>query len=301
MDDEIFHECYNCEPGVIKKYKTIRGRTLSKSKSGNLYTKQNTLQNLIDCFNQDIIIIPGFQRELNYEKINKMISTYKEDNETFNFMTNYIQLVEIHNNKYLLIDGQHRFHMYIKLLELGILNNKYEIIVNYIKSSDTDKIYSMYKLLNSDINIKPPSQLPDFETHVTLIFKKIYYTELKDKLNEKYNFKKTSESIYSLDEFIEILYTKEYIELFENVNDAYTYLIDKNNTYCDNLYTENNKNEMKLKKDELTNINNKIIFTLKKNNFIELLTADIDSSSFECTHKWTYNKISMTFSLIITL
>ena len=77
--------------------------------------------------------------------------------------------------------------------------------------------------------------------------------------------------------------------------------IDKNNTYCDNLYTENNKNEMKLKKDELTNINNKIIFTLKKNNFIELLTADIDSSSFECTHKWTYNKISMTFSLIITL
>jgi len=48
--------------------------------------------------------------------------------------------------QYLLIDGQHRFNMYIKLLELGIINNDYEIMVNYIKTNDKDKIYSMYKI-----------------------------------------------------------------------------------------------------------------------------------------------------------
>ena len=81
------------------------------------------IKNIFDCYSQKIIIIPEFQRLLDLDKVNNMIMRYKKDGESFRFLTNYIQLICIDNNKYLVLDGQHRLNMYEKLVEEKVIND----------------------------------------------------------------------------------------------------------------------------------------------------------------------------------
>jgi hypothetical protein len=90
----------------------IRGKTLLVK--DNFISKEINIQNMIDCCNKNIIVIPNFQRLINNDKIEEMSKSYYENPELFNFITNPIQLVQLPlelNNKhiYYLIDGQHRY------------------------------------------------------------------------------------------------------------------------------------------------------------------------------------------------
>ena len=100
-----------------------------KDKISILISNYNNAQYLKRCINsclaqsyknKEIIIIPEFQRILNMDKIDLMISSYSNDPDYFNYLTNPLQIVRLVEDKselYFLIDGQHRFFMYKRLYE----------------------------------------------------------------------------------------------------------------------------------------------------------------------------------------
>ena len=282
------------------KYKSLRGKTKYMAKSRKFTIKETTIKNLIDCFYQDIIVIPTIQREIDNTKIDNMILTYNDDSETFNFLTNPIQLVYMDNyEKYLLIDGQHRFCMYRQLLESLLIEEDFEILINITTTNDKEIIYKMYKHFNYDIQDEIKT-IEEFKIDFKKIFKVLEYDKFSNincKNIKKYFSQVNNQYIYTFDEFITILYDKNYIELFESVNDAYEYLIETNNIFCKKFYTEDNKNDIKFKKDELNSINRNIIFNLKQNNFIKLLLdQDIKYNSFEASHSWIDKKKKYSIS-----
>lgn len=284
------------------KYKTLRGKTKYMAKSNNYILKETTLQNLIDCFCQDIIIIPSIQRDINPEKINNMIITFNEDNETFNFLTNPIQLVYMKlYNKYLLIDGQHRFCMYRQLLEKLQIQDDYEILVNIILTDDKEKIYKMYKHFNYDIQ-DTIKTIDEFQIDFQKIFRELNYDKFSNincRIIKKYFSIISNQYIYTFEEFIKILYDSNYIELFESIDDSFEYLIQTNNIFTTKFYTTENINELKLKKEEINNVNRKIIFNLKHNNFLELLLKDdIRDKPFEGKHTWIDKKKKYSITIL---
>ena len=87
MIEEVFVDCHDDELEIKYKYKSIRGLTKYTSISEKFITKEITIQNLIDSHAREIIIIPIFQRDLNIDKVDNMIITYKKDKESFDFLT----------------------------------------------------------------------------------------------------------------------------------------------------------------------------------------------------------------------
>ena len=249
---EVFEDCIDEQK---YKYKTIRGKTKYESKSEIYIIKEITIQNLIECYLQDIIIIPKFQRKLDENKVEEMIKTFNKDNESFNFLTNPIQIVYMSEySKYLLIDGQNRLNMYKKLLDTHIINNNHEIRINIIRCNNHDKIYEIYTHFNSDIinSLKAkPEEVEQETNNIELILKKLKYDKFTNMISDNFKkyFHKNNENIYSLNTFIDILYENSYIELFDTINAAYEYLIDTNNIYCNKFYTIENCNDIKLNKE----------------------------------------------------
>lgn len=290
MSEDIFSDCISEEQKQYK-YKSIRGETILKSK--NFIKKRICIQNLIECYEQGLIIIPDFQRQINEQKIEQMLNTFELDNDTFNFITNPIQLVYISDSdKYLLIDGQHRFHMYKRLYDFDKIH---DIFINIINETNIDKILNLYTKLNIDnpntINIKTTVQY-------------LQYIKLKNLLNDNYKkfFMENNESIYSLDEYIKLLENNSYIDNFENVSDAFYYIQNINKIYFSKLYTNDNIENIKLNKDEKKNIQYKIVFNIKNNNFIELLlnyNIEKNDEKYECCHSWRDKKKKHSFSILI--
>ena len=296
MTEEVFTDCTDEELNI--QYKTLRGITKYSSKSGNYCIKKIKIKNILDCFLRGIIIIPNYQRDLDKIKIEEMTITYEKDEESFNFIGNPIQLVIMNDyNKYILVDGQHRLTMFKILYKSNKITNQ-EILINIITCNDENEIYNMYKNFNYDISSSLKSNTDNFKNKVHIdienVVKKLKYEKLKDYLitNYKKFFSKNNELIYSIDEFVEKLYESEFLEAFDNFNNAIKFLIDTNNIYCDNFYIDNDViTDIKLSKDELYNIKNKIIISLKNNNFIDLLIDDnIKENEFECIHIWIYKK-----------
>jgi len=292
MVEEHFEDCINDDnltENIKYKFKSIRGITKYTSKSGNFTLKEITIENLLNCFSQNIIIIPSIQRDIDQSKIDQMIVTYKEDNESFNFLTNSIQLIYMSDyNKYLLIDGQHRFHMYKKLLELLFIQNNYKILVNITKSNDKEYIYNMYTQFNYDIRTEIKT-IENFKLNFDTIFTDLDYkifNSMYCKNIIKYFAKEQNPLIYTFTEFYNILYDKEYIEKFKTVQDAYEYIIDTNRIFYKKFYcTVKIKKSIVFPKEEMSYIDKKIIFNLKQNNYIDLiLNHDIIDQPFKASH-----------------
>ena len=96
-------------------------------------------------------------------------------------------------------------------------------------------------------------------------------------------------------------FLKNHIDNFNSIEDAYQYILNINKIYFNNFYTEDSIESITLNKDEKKNINSKIIFNLKNNNFIDLLLYhNIESNeSYECNHFWINKKKGkQTYSLL---
>jgi len=283
------------------KYKSLRGKTINTSKSKKFITKQINIRNLLECFELGDIHIPSIQRTIDETKIENMLKTYREDNESFNFLTNPIQLIYMSDyDKYLLIDGQHRFYMYRKLFESLLIDNEYEITVNIIKTNDKETIYGIYKRFNYDISDRLKT-IDEFDIEFEKIFKDLNYTQFNIFCCKimKYFATKTNPYIYTFEEFINILYDGGYVEKFDTVKDSYDYLKDTNKKFFEKIYTEKNKKSMILNKEEVNTINQKVIFNLKQNNYIELLIDyDISNDAFKGKHIWIIDNIEHSVSIL---
>jgi hypothetical protein len=215
---------------------------------------------------------------VNEDKIDKMILSYQADEECFNYLTNPLQIAKLDDstNLYFLIDGQHRFFMYKRLYENKKINRLIHInIINCSSIEEMEKIYMNFNFDNKNIHF----ELDDIKNHQTLAKYNILRNKFKD-LYKKY-FKTNDKEIYSLEEFIKELFNFEYLDFFETINDSVEFIIIRNDLFFKNYYDRQPSN--KFNKKEKILINDKKIFTLKNNNFLEFLMLDDED-----LHKFKY-------------
>lgn len=292
---------------VSKTFKTLRGNTKFKSKNKKHTIKEITLKNLFDCCTNNIIILPEFQRLLDVDKVNNMVVRYKKDAESFRFLTNYIQLICMDDNKYLILDGQHRINMYKILLEQNYIDGEHTtILVNIINETNEDEIYELYKNLNYDISdkLKPKiNQNIEVDNSIKKLIRTIKYSQLKELLSQhSKKFLSNSKFIYTLDEFIDILYNNYYIEAFptSTASEAYDYLMKANAVYYKCFYSDDVIKNIKFTKDEEANLKKSIILNFKQNNFINVLTdCDILNDNFTAFHTWIDNNVKHNLKKLV--
>ena len=259
-------------------FNTIRGTTIKST--DKFCTKEISIANLIECYNKEIIIIPTFQRLVDNDKIQSMIKEYYKCRETFNYLTNPIQLVKLiddDTSTLFLIDGQHRFFMYQDLY-----NNSYNgfLNINIIKCNTVDEMLDIYINFNRD-NHDLHFDKKEIIDHQL----KSRYIIFRDKIHKLYKkyFKQNDDYIYSVEGFVKMLELHEYLEYFDSVNDAIDFMNERNYIYYKNYYK--NKNIELFSKKEKELIQNEKIMTLRKNNFIEFLMNDeSDVPSFNYSH-----------------
>jgi hypothetical protein len=277
----INEEVINNEKIKTKNLTKFIGKTISKTDKCKLF--EISISKLINYINQKIIIIPEFQRILDENKVNKMYNDYKKDNTLFNFITNPLQFVILKSNdynieQYFLIDGQHRLSMFQKIYKEGINNN---IRCNIIICNNTEEMYNIYNKLN--INNK---DIYD-NCEITNIINYNKYILLRNhfETNYKNHFinNTTNEHIYHIEEYVRKLKDNKFLQNFNHLNEAIEYHDHVNKIYLKyytniSIYTE----------IERKRLNSSIVFTLKKNNFLDyLLTPEKKCLSFQHLHKKT--------------
>tara|TARA_B100000900_G_scaffold386869_1_gene377660 strand:+ start:1363 stop:2433 length:1071 start_codon:yes stop_codon:yes gene_type:complete len=258
--------------------KNLPGRVIFKN--NNVVQKKIKFRNLITLYKQDLLIKPIYQGALLDEKINEMIQSYIDNPDYFLFKNNII--VGIINNKYYIIDGQHRLEM---IIELCNKYNKYDnelIITYYYLNNNIEAI----KLFN-EINLDSKKNKNYIEKN---IFDKIlinnFKSILKTNFGKYFSRKKNTGKIKSIDEFVDELININFFNYNNNndYNKLYESLILFNNKYYDiiykNIYDNSSYNKL-LYKIELKSINNKIVFTTKQNNFIDFIYYNISEDKNE--------------------
>ncbi len=164
-------------------------------------------RDIINYLNNNIIIIPSFQREIQQDKVDNIVNEYKTkhiNEENYLIKHGYtLSLCKLTNNKELyVIDGMHRLEA-VKIL----YNQRYDpdIIVRIQLCSNIEQIKRDFQLLNSNSNM--PLMYTYFEN--TLIQNMLI--DLKNLIKTKYinsfNKSKADRSIshrYHLDSFMEL-------------------------------------------------------------------------------------------------
>ena len=268
---------------IVKGYKSLRGKTLQINNKFML--KEVTFENINECINKNIIVIPEFQRLIDTNKIEKMYNSYKLNPNLFNFMTNPIQLAKLTFDNlvtYYLIDGQHRFYMYKKLFEENI---NVSIKICIITCDTVEEMHDYYNKLNCD---NKNNLFNNVEIYKYQDINRYYLLRNEFKKHYCKYFKNNDSNIYSIEEFVKILQNNNFLQIFENyenlsISDFINYIIDQNNIFYLKCYSK--LTDYKFKKNESNLISNKFIMALRDNNFIEFLLREDDNEPFDCIHK----------------
>lgn len=283
QDQELVQDQEHDQEKIIKKssFNSIRGKQIKKT--DKFLTKEISISNIIELKEKNIIIIPTFQRLVDQNKIDKMIKSYKDNPDYFNFLTNPIQLVklfEIESDTELLylIDGQHRICMYQQLYKEKINNLLFINIINCSSIEEMQKIYMNFNIDNKNIyfNFDEIKDRQSFD-------KNIY---LRDQLYKLYkdNFKIRDDNLYSVEEFVKKITDISLLDYFDTINDMKQFIKDRNDIFYDNFYKQANIETFLCKEKKM--IQTTIIFTLKNNNFIDFMMCnDEDITDFEYSHK----------------
>ena len=235
--------------------------------------KLMTYHELVLLYEKGDIVIPEWQRTLDQTKIDQITKYAKSNPNFFIFQTNPIQIISLTNDNgsyNFVIDGQHRLNAIIKNYELGVNNM---IMVAYTYCSNLEEVANIYKM----INIETPNMAIPFD-EITKEFKQKSYIKLRQLLLEQYKeyFGTIKDKYrYSLDEFISKLRENKFLEYLEYVDlqETLEYLKLENDYFYDNYgYSKIIKHSIDNFYDrEIGCIQAKIIFSLRRNNFIDYL------------------------------
>jgi len=252
---------------------------------------QYTFCEFINLLNNFNFKKPKYQGNINLDKVNEMLFSYKKNPEFFYFKNKLVLCyIPSNENNIYIMDGQHRIELIKYLVEIN-----YNDIINiccYI-IEDEDKMRLLYDELNKD-SYKNSSYvfLDDFSKNLHNKFVEYLekdYTMYFEKKQKKEAYRKTiTEFLSELADLNYFLKFNSFTELkndFENANFTYNWLIK----YKELI----NNNEKIFYKDEQDSVKNGIIFTLKNNNFCEYL---INRNVKPC-HKFKKEKKRITKKL----
>lgn len=223
-----------------------------------------------DIFNNpkmENISKPNYQGSLVEDKIEKMSEEYLKNPLLLKFK-NHIIIGCLQNNWYI-IDGQHRIEMAKSLYSIHGVNDHLvfcwyicsteEIMKDIFRSVNIDSLKNQYYVSDNDIK---------------QIIKEEFTGKLKDYHKTHFANRKTETGkTKTIEEFVIEIDAINFFERFTNSQEAYNSLKKENNEFFNvNRYSINlEKNPTIYYAPEKKLINEKIIFTLKRNNFVEWL------------------------------
>ena len=234
---------------------------------------------------ENIIKTPEFQTELNDDKVNEMKNVFYNVKHFIASMSLLViaKIVIGNNIEYLLVDGQHRFHMIVDLLEEDPEINE-SILVSIIDITCKDELLKLFEMINKD---SEKCVFPKLD-----IFDKEIYEKIKEKLNMHYidclpKRKNPYSKCYTLIGFIEELTQRNYFGKFreskkfnmldKNISEEiYKILLKKEKKFFGKInYLEkvcDTTNNFSVEEKNL--IHNKSCMFFKNNNFIDWLLDD---------------------------
>lgn len=226
-----------------------------------------SFEDIVNNSKIDNIRKPNYQGSLIEEKIEKMVEEYLENPLLLKFKNNII--IGCLKTNWYIIDGQHRMEMAKILYNNHGINDTLrfcwyicsceETMKGIFRSVNMDSLKNQYYVSNDDIKG---------------IIKEEFTGKLKDYHKTHFAKRKTDNGYFkTIEEFVIELDSINYFDKFTSSQEAYEDIKKQNNNFYDiNRYAvdiSNNSSIYYVPEKKL--INEKIIFTLKKNNFIEWL------------------------------
>tara|TARA_Y100001970_G_C14209527_1_gene846082 strand:+ start:684 stop:1730 length:1047 start_codon:yes stop_codon:yes gene_type:complete len=211
---------------------------------------------------------PNYQGSLLEGKVEKMAEEYLENPLLLRFK-NRIIIGCLKKNWYI-IDGQHRIEMARMLYNDHGINDK--IIFCWYECLNEQEMKNIFISVNHD---SMKNQYYVSSTDLRQIIREEFTGKLKE-YNKVYFSKRKTETgrIRTIEELVEGLDKIDYFHKFNGSHEAYKELMDKNKEFYDiSRYEINLKNNpTSFYVDEKEKIKDKMIISLRRNNFIEWLT-----------------------------
>lgn len=205
----------------------------------NNYNDKKAEIKLSDLFNNDIIIKPDFQRDLDEERCQKIyenMEKFYQENKNYRIFGT-IYFCKLNENLYL-IDGQHRlnsaFNMY-KTTNLDIL-----VDIHIYSCKNMEEMYKIFQILNFNQSI--PKWMQNIEKNDILVVKNVI-----EKIKNKYG-----KNIVSND--IHVQFPKFNISKFFDICKKY------------NFFEQCNQDQIL---DYIEKLNNDVFISLEKNKSID--------------------------------
>ena len=230
---------------------------------------------------------PDYQGSLNIDKVESLVDEYNTQ-PLFLRHKNKI-VVGILNNTYYILDGQHRLEM-VKQLETMNSEINDELHFCWYTFNNENNMRELFNSINKD-SYKNQWFINSDE------FKQIKITEFNKLLKEycgDFFAKKKSDKgkLYTIEEFTKILNSYNFFNNMKMTSLEYYKLIEeKNNRFYELFnYTDHFTNNINcFYKDEHKNIENKIVMSLKNNNFFQWLQKNTNP-----IHKFRYTKCKIS-------
>jgi hypothetical protein len=243
------------------------GRKINSYKN-KYYETQVTFDQIYNVPKIKNIEKPNYQGALNGDKVDQMIQEYNT-NPLLLKCKNKIT-IGVFSGIFYIIDGQHRIEMVNKLYEL---NNKVEdtLIFCWFIFDNDKEMRSLFNSLNKD---STKNRFYIQQNDIIQIKINDFVNLLQDRLKGYFSKRKTNMGkIKTIEEFRDELIK---IKFFNNDNtseELYQLIKNKNDEFYEiNRYKiDIEQNTEKFYKDEQKHIKEKIILSLKKNNFVKWL------------------------------
>lgn len=222
-----------------------------------------------------MLIKPNCQGSLEEDRVLGMIESYKLNPE--NLMCKNNISIGVINNKFYIVDGQHRVEMACRLYNNDeIKDNVKELIFCYKNLENELELRNWFDELNKDSKKNELTiNLDLFERAVSEKCKELLKGNYSDLFAKKATTKGYS---YTLSELIENLIQIDFFKHYSTGEDAYKQLIFKNKEfYKKNRYSVEFVNQPIIYYvPEHKSLRNMIVFTLKNANFIEFLKSNAE-------------------------
>jgi hypothetical protein len=251
-------------------------------------TYGNGKSNIYPCTFQEIyefssiLHLPEIQGDLNQDKIDEMIESYKNKHHYLasKALLTITKISIADKVQYCLVDGQHRLEMIKQIYEENKSSDS--ILIAIINIESKEELDDLFLEINTDSS-------KCIYKHLT-IFDKQIYEDLKKKINEDNSLiplKKSvyTSTVYTTTQFVSHLIYNQIIEkvreqyLIDNTAESLLNFLKIKEKDFFNLFKYDSKklDNEKFKNDEIKQINAKSCMFIKNNNFLDwILDSDIE-------------------------